>query len=519
METDVLVIGAGIAGLTTALSVAPKRVVLLSKGPLGKDASSSWAQGGIASALSTDDSPQQHFLDTIAVAGEIADLDIATLVTDLGPDCIETLTELGVIFDHDEKGLKLRKEAAHSRHRIVHANGDSTGKEIMRALTLQVLRSDHIQVLEDAEALDLVSKDNQARGAIVTQAGEQFSVFADATVIASGGIGQIYNATTNPFDATGDGLAMAARAGVLLKDLEFVQFHPTAIDVPSSPKPLATEALRGEGAILLNNHGERFMQAEHPLAELAPRDILARGIWRQIEQGNRCFLDTKQSTGEHFPTEFPTVFRLCQENGIDPRKELIPVVPAAHFHMGGIATDEKGRTSLNGLWACGEVACTGLHGANRLASNSLLEAFVFAKLVSSDILDQQTSIVKRPIFSPPLRLKSVVSKFEEETLSELQKLNFRHIGLCRDGDGLHELLAYLDELNQKFPNPPQKLRNSMVCSRLIAVAALKRLESRGSHYRADYPKIDPAFKYHATLTLKDCEGYVGKPNLPLTSCA
>ncbi|MFD2205137.1 L-aspartate oxidase [Kiloniella antarctica] len=520
LKTGVLVIGAGLAGLMTALTLAPKSVILLSKGPLGEEASSTWAQGGISAALSPEDSPANHLRDTLAVAGGIADEDIAALVTDLGPERIQDLIDLGVIFDQDENGLSLSREAAHSHRRVVHANGDSTGREVMRALRLRTLEASHITVLENAEALDLITEESEEAkivgGATVFQDQQHIVIQAEAVVLATGGIGQLYSATTNPLAACGDGLAMAARAGATLKDLEFVQFHPTAIDVDATPRPLATEALRGDGAWLVNDLGERFMKAEHPLAELAPRDIVARGIWRQREAGQKCYLDTRNSIGRALPEHFPTVFSHCQDHGIDPRTDLIPVVPAAHYHMGGIEADNRGRTDIKGLWACGEVACTGLHGANRLASNSLLEALVFAPLVSKDIKDQQqkhplsSDIKNLAVSTPPYpKLKTGL---ETDVIAELQVLNYRYIGLCRNAHGLETLVTHLDNLKQKYPAPSARLRNLMTVSRLVAQSALTRKESRGGHYRDDYPETLDGYKAHSRLTFDDTQ----KTNFEIT---
>ncbi|KLN60628.1 hypothetical protein WH96_08950 [Kiloniella spongiae] len=503
--TDVLVIGAGLAGLMAAVHLAPKAVTLLSKGPLGEEASSTWAQGGISAALDPTDSPASHLADTLAVAGGIADQDIATLVTDLGPERIHDLIDLGVIFDHDDKGLSLSREAAHSHRRVVHANGDSTGREVMRVLQLRVKEAAHITVLENAEALDLLCQNNQVFGASLLQDNKLRTITANATIIATGGIGQIYSATTNPFAASGDGLAMAARAGAKLKDLEFVQFHPTAIDVKATPRPLATEALRGEGAWLVNEAGERFMCDEHPLAELAPRDIVARGIWRQIQKGHRCYLDCRKSIGDTFPQSFPTVYTHCKNHDIDPTKDLIPVVPAAHYHMGGIEADNRGRTSLNGLWACGEAACTGLHGANRLASNSLLEALVFAPLVSKDICDFLTTPPARNIPEIEVSEKTdapyPAANRDEEAIYELQIQNYRYIGLCRDEKGLKTLLKELDRIELDIPHASARLKNITTISRLIATTALERKESRGGHYRLDYPESNPQYQHHSTIKL------------------
>ncbi|MEH6548037.1 MAG: FAD-binding protein, partial [Sneathiella sp.] len=375
----------------------------------------------------------------------------------------------------------------------------------------------HITLLEQAEAIDLLVSEGTVVGSAVFQAGQTTLQFADATILATGGIGQIFNATTNPLAASGDGLAMAARAGARLKDLEFVQFHPTALDVDVIPRPLATEALRGEGALLVNDKADRFMVSEHALAELAPRDILARGIWNQINQGRKCYLDTRQSIGRDFPEEFPTVYNHCQTHGIDPIKELIPVAPAAHYHMGGIQTDKHGRTSLPGLWACGEVACTGLHGANRLASNSLLEAVVFAKHASRDILGIDAKAgLKRYFNATDFQFPSETS-IEAAALLDLQTLNYRYLGLRRDQAGLASLLRHLDHLERQHPSPSLRFKNVLLCSRLLATAALRRRESRGSHFRSDFPTSDADFAKPATLYIDECWHNDEPAGLPLAS--
>ena len=517
LDAEVLIVGAGIAGLVTALSLKTKNVTLLFKGSLGSDASTAWAQGGIAAAMSPEDSPGDHCRDTLSVAGGIADETIAALVTEHGRDCIQTLIDLGVLFDHNDGNLSLRKEAAHSHRRVVHANGDSTGKEIMRALTLKVLQSPHITVLENSEAIDLLVSDGLVVGSAIYHQGQTRLLFADATVLATGGIGQIYSATTNPLAATGDGLAIAARAGARLKDLEFVQFHPTALDVDTIPRPLATEALRGEGAHLVNEEADRFMLSEHALAELAPRDILARGIWNQINQGHQCYLDTRKSLGRRFAEEFPTVYGHCKAHGIDPVEELIPVAPAVHYHMGGIQTDIQGRTSLPGLWACGEVACTGLHGANRLASNSLLEAVVFAKRVVTDILETGSKPRAVRYFNADDFRFPAETTHEADAVLELQSLNYRHMGLCRDADGLTTLMCHLEGLERRYPSPSQRLKNILLCSRLIATAALRRRESRGSHYRSDFPTSDPDFAAPATMYIDEGWRHPNPTGMPLAS--
>ena len=420
---DVLVVGAGAAGLTAALGCAPRRVTVLTKtrsGAGGAGGASVWAQGGVASALGDDDDPALHAADTLAAGAGLNDARIVGLLTGEGPRRIRALLELGARFDRDARGrLALGREAAHSRRRILHAHGDATGAEVVRTLVEAVCREPAIDVVDEVFALDLALADGVVAGVVACRAdGRRVLYRAPAVVLATGGLGQLFLYTTNPREATADGLAMAARAGARLVDLEFVQFHPTALathavrgahgavaggsadgapgagsahgasgagEADGAPLPLLTEALRGEGAVLVDDRGVRFMSAVHPDRELAPRDVVARAIWTELRLGRQVWLDARRAVGERFPERFPTVFALCRRHGLDPRVEPMPVVPAAHYHMGGVAVDASGRTSLPGLWACGEVAATGAHGANRLASNSLLEALVFGARVAEDV--------------------------------------------------------------------------------------------------------------------------------------
>ncbi len=373
MQTDFLIIGSGIAGLYTAIRAAAHgRVTLVTKGKL-LDSNTWHAQGGVAAALSSEDSPQSHLIDTLqAGAGLCLEDAVAILVSD-GPQRILDLISLGTQFDRNTRGeLLLGQEAAHSQRRIVHARGDATGAEIAESLAAYVVRTANLRILENCLALDLLLSGDGCTGAVLFHEGRLLRCHARATVLATGGCGQVYRYTTNPPVATGDGFAMAARAGARLKDMEFVQFHPTALATDENPMPLISEAVRGEGAILVNEAGERFMPAIHAGAELAPRNVVASAIFDQMQNGHRVYLDATHM-GERFTTRFPTIFRLCRTHGVDPRTEHIPVAPSAHFIMGGIETDTEGHTNVPGLLACGEVACTGVHGANRLASNSLLE--------------------------------------------------------------------------------------------------------------------------------------------------
>src|SRR5580704_14965349 len=387
---DVVIVGGGLAGLFCALKLAPRPVTLISAAPLGEGASSAWAQGGIAAAVADGDSAEAHAADTVAVGGGIVDEEIALGLAREAGARIHDLLHYGVPFDRDLEGkLAVGREAAHSARRIVHVRGDMAGKAIMSALIEAVRATPSIRVIEGFAAEALLTDDGAVTGLQIRKVGDatakSLAIASRAVVLATGGIGHLYAVTTNPAEASGLGLAIAARAGAVIADPEFVQFHPTAIMVGRDPAPLATEALRGEGATLINDRGERFMLARHKLAELAPRDIVARGVFAEIAAGRGAFLDATASLGSHFAEKFPTVYASCLSAGIDPATQPIPIAPAAHYHMGGIAVDARGRTSLKGLWAGGEVSCTGAHGANRLASNSLLEAVVYAARIAEDI--------------------------------------------------------------------------------------------------------------------------------------
>ncbi len=384
-EADVVVLGAGAAGLSVALGLGGRRVDLLAKGPLGRTGNSPWAQGGIAGAVGPGDSPSLHAADTLAVAGELGDSTAVARLTSEGPERLAQLLALGARFDRDGSGqLDLAREAAHSRARVLHAR-DATGAEVVRAMGVALVVQSGLSVFESALAVDLVLDGGRAAGVLARHADGALVLHrARAVVLATGGIGRVFARTTNPPEATGDGLALAWRAGARLVDLEFVQFHPTALDVGADPMPLLTEALRGAGATLVDEEGRRLLVDAGPQAELLPRDVVARALWSALASGRRALLDAREAVGESFPERFPTVFESCRRHGLDPRLEPIPVAPAAHYHMGGVDVDLDGRTSVPGLWAAGEVACTGVHGANRLASNSLLEALVFGARVAGE---------------------------------------------------------------------------------------------------------------------------------------
>jgi len=361
-----VIIGAGLAGLMTALRLAPLPVVVLAKAPLGEGTSSGWAQGGLAAAIGADDDPGLHCADTLAAGDGLCDRDTAQRITAAAPSAIETLMRYGVRFDHRDGRHALGLEAAHSRHRIIHAGGDSTGREIMRAVSAAVRATPSITVV-NGRARRLLMADGAIAGVLAVAAQGPMLLPTGRVVIATGGLGGLFRHTTNPSGALGEGLALAALAGATLSDMEFVQFHPTALDDGGAPLSLVSEAVRGAGAVLVNETGARFLLGT-PGAELAPRDVVSRAIWGQLMLGHRCFLEAR-SLGDDFGRRFPRITARCLAAGIDPARHPIPVRPAAHYHMGGIAVDPGGRSTVPGLWACGEASATGLHGANRLASN------------------------------------------------------------------------------------------------------------------------------------------------------
>ena len=506
-RSEVLILGTGAAGLTAALGCAPRRVTLLTKARLGQGGSSPWAQGGVAAAMGADDSPALHAADTMVAGAGLNDPEIVDLLTAEGPERMRSLLELGARFDRNaEGGLALGREAAHSRRRILHAK-DATGAEIIRTLVEAVRHAPEIRVIEGAFAVDLVLDGGRVVGALaIEENGRRMLHLAPSVVLATGGLGQLYLCTTNPVEATGDGLAMAARAGARLVDLEFVQFHPTALatgDREGAPLPLLTEALRGEGAVLIDQNGRRFMPGEHPDAELAPRDIVARAIWRRLAAGGEVFLDAVEAVGESFPARFPQVFQLCRERGVDPRAEPLPVAPAAHYHMGGVWVDADGRTSLPGLWACGEVTATGAHGANRLASNSLLEALVFGSRVADSL--RATPPPAEPFRAANLRIakgfdRDETAASDTELTIAVRRLMWEKVGLVREENGLIDALTELDRLAASHPNASGEARNLLAVARLVTAAALARQESRGGHFRADLPAPDPAWERRLFLT-------------------
>jgi len=486
VRTRFLVVGSGVAGLHTAWRASEHGdVMLLTKRSLF-DSATAYAQGGIAAALGAGDSPALHRQDTLAAGAALCDAAAVQVLVEEGPARVRELQTAGADFDLDPKGrLSLGREAAHSKNRIVHAHGDQTGAEVARTLVARVRETKRIRVLEKTRVLDLIVRRGTCYGVRASIAGKAMEIIADATVLATGGCGQIYRYTTNPVVATGDGFAIAHRAGITLADMEFVQFHPTALDTPENPLALVSEAVRGEGAILVNARGVRFMKGRHRLAELAPRDVVARAIFREQKKGP-VFLDARK-LGDHFVERFPGIFSLCKARGIDPRTNLIPVTPAAHYMMGGVVTDLRGRASVARLYAVGEVARTGVHGANRLASNSLLEGLVFAERVARDLASAD-AITKAPAVAkwrvPPLADRGAA----QVAADAIRAVMWEHAGIARTARGLRTGLERLEDIGRRLPAGATEEINMLETARLVAEAALLRKESRGGHYRADYPR-------------------------------
>jgi len=475
----VLVVGAGLAGLFMALKLAPRPVYVLTSMRQGEGSSSAWAQGGIASAIGAGDTATDHARDTINAGDGLVDERVATILATEGPDRVHDLMKYGVKFDTDPRGdLVLSLEAAHGRARVARVKGDLAGKAIIETMVDRAREADHITPLLGWRAETLLSdgKGGIAGAMARKDDGSLMAVNADLTVLTTGGVGGLFKVTTNPKTSRGDAIGMAAVHGAVIRDPEFVQFHPTAIDIDRDPNPLATEALRGDGAILVTADGKRFMDVYHPDGELAPRDDVSRAVFAQIQKGDMPFLDCRKAVGAHFPHEFPTVFASCMSANIDPRTDLIPIAPAVHYHMGGINTDDCGRTNLPGLWAVGECAATGIHGANRLASNSLLEAIVFGNRAAHAInSDSHEGRRAEYIGSQPwLAMTTDVSETLRRGMTE-------HCGVRRNANGLNILLAVIAELTEQVGEA-----NPLITARLIVAAALAREESRGGHFRDDF---------------------------------
>ncbi|KQU95737.1 L-aspartate oxidase [Devosia sp. Root413D1] len=508
-----LIVGAGLAGLFCALKLAPRPVTVISPVPLGNGASSAWAQGGVAAAVGPGDTSHAHAVDTEIAGAGIVDEDEAESVTAEAAARIEDLARWGTPFDRDELGhYVLSKEAAHSRNRVVRVEGDRAGYAIMQAIIAEVRKTPSIRIVEGLTVVDLARADGRIIGVYARKLGDRYAepvlIRARATVLAAGGLGGLYAVTTNPSGVRGHAMGMAARAGALIADPEFVQFHPTAIATGADPAPLATEALRGEGAILVNDLGERFMPAIHPDAELAPRDIVARANYRQIKAGRKVFLDTREAIGARILTAFPTVAKYCTDFGIDPVTQLIPVTPAAHYHMGGVKVEANGRSSLPGLWAAGECSSTGLHGANRLASNSLLEAVVYGARIAADISGLE------PLRSPlapfpgigwdPVEGEAVEERLRNHvSVKELRRTMTDLVGVERNATDLRTALRRIAEIEATAQGVTRSFLNMTTSATLVAAGALQREESRGGHFRTDFPEPRPEWEHHTEMTLED----------------
>ncbi|MCJ2083657.1 L-aspartate oxidase [Methylobacterium sp. J-090] len=479
----VVVIGAGVAGLATALRLAPRPVTLVTASPLGLGTATGWAQGGIAAAMGEDDVPTLHAADTLAAGAGLTERDVAERVAAAGPGLIDWLVALGAPFDRDAAGgLALGLEAAHSRRRIVRAGGDSTGRLVLETLVRAVAATPSIDVVV-AHARSLMRDAHGAiAGVVCERAGTRLRLPARAVVLATGGIGALYASTTNPRGATGAGLALAARAGATLRDMEFVQFHPTAIAVGVDPMPLATEALRGEGARLVDAEGTPIM-AGIAGGDLAPRDVVARAIFQAQGRGAGVFLDCRGALGARMPARFPTVAGLCATAGIDPQRQPIPVRPAAHYHMGGVKVDAAGAGTVPGLFACGEVASTGLHGANRLASNSLLEAMAFAPWIAE-------AITAVPVPGPAQREPEPTQPATD--LSAIRTIMETRVGVVRDADGLAGAV-------RRLAPAARAGCDAALVGLVVATSALSRRESRGAHWRSDC--LDQVAPRHTETTL------------------
>ena len=509
---DVVIVGAGLAGLFTALKLAPMPSIVISAQPLGSGSSSAWAQAGIAAAVSEGDRIDDHAADTIQAGAGIVDETIANLLARHAPDRVEDLLRYGVPFDRDIEGkLQLSREAAHGARRILRVKGDLAGKAIMDAVTQAARQTPSIRILQGVSVHRLAVQDGRVTGVHLSRAngfgaGESLHLPARAVVLATGGVGQLFVPTTNPLGSYGEGLAMSAAAGAVIADAEFVQFHPTALDVGLDPAPLATEALRGEGAILINGRGERFMTKIHDDAELGPRDIVARAVYREVMSGRGAYLDCREAIGGQLAETFPTFQAICEAAGLDPLSQSVPVAPAAHYHMGGVLTDACGRTTVEGLWACGEVASTGAHGANRLASNSLLETVVFGALIAEDLLGLMMPRANGREHSAPIEtlLPTTHDESGAACVRTIRQLMSERCSVVRDR---HDLAFALDSLNEisRSANLPPAVENMMLAASFIAAAALRREESRGAHFRNDFPEASHEFAQRSYLTLTHVE--------------
>ncbi len=507
VETDYLVVGSGVAGLWTALRLAHRGTVALVTKDQLLESSTFYAQGGIAVALSTEDSPEEHRADTLAAGAGLCDVGAVDVLTKQGPDLIKKLVRMGAQFDMAGEHFALTREAAHRSNRILHAYGDATGREVEVCLANESRTVERLRPFERLFVKHLLLNSNRTCVGVLAAdlaRGQDVIMRSRAVVLATGGTGEIFGVSTNPPVTTGDGLAIAFRAGAALEDLEFVQFHPTALAIPGHPHFLISEAARGEGAILRNHGGVRFMSAYHPDAELAPRDVVSRAIVQEMFESGKpnVFLDFTCLDPGLVAGRFPTIAAHCLNVGLDITKDLVPVAPAAHYHMGGIATDLRGRTTLRGLYACGECACSGIHGANRLASNSLLDGIVYGDRCADAILAKDPPRHTGPVFFDEAFDSGAMG---DKTLRKrVQSIAWRAIGILRSAGPLEaarrEIEASLVRPEPAVGEGDLEVGNMALVAYLMSIAAAARTESRGAHCRDDYPqRRDPVWRRHIVV--------------------
>lgn len=509
--TDFLVIGSGVAGLRAAIELAPLGEVTVVTKDIPTESSTEYAQGGIAVALSDEDEVGIHYEDTLRAGDGLCNEEAVRILVEEGPLRIMELIEWGAQFDKEGSKLAFTQEAAHSKRRILHAHGDSTGKELERVLLNKVKTFKTVRQYPHAFTLDLIVEDNECTGAWILKLKEQkvIAILARAVLLATGGAGQVYERTTNPLVATGDGMAIALRAGAILRDMEFVQFHPTALYLKDAPNFLLTEAMRGEGAILRNVHEEPFMKRYTPMAELAPRDIVSRAIISEMVRtgSSHVYLDLRHMSTDFVKKRFPTIYRTCLGFGIDITKDLIPVSPAAHYIMGGVKTDLDGRTNIRGLYAAGEVACTGVHGANRLASNSLLEGLVYGARAGM-AAEERIKVKIKDKVSKDFRFNKIDPDKLKEIKAELRRLMWEKVGVIRCGRSLEEAMDRLKEWKELtewdyLTREESELKNMLTVAELITLSALERKGSVGAHYRTDFKEKGENWQRHVEIVKKD----------------
>lgn len=481
-----IIIGAGLGGLVTAIQMAPKPCVVLSAGAVKTGTSTGWAQGGVAAVEGPDDDFELHIADTLAAGAGLCDPDVVARIVEAAPDAIDWMAGIGTRFDRNPDGtFVLGLEGAHSRRRIVHAQGDGTGAELLRAVVEKARTLPSIALWDYSPAVEILTTDGRVSGVVVERLEGRVELLSDVVVLATGGVGGLYQHTTNPLSSRGQGLALAARAGAILRDLEMVQFHPTGLDVGIDPMPLVSEAVRGEGAIVVDETGARVL--ENPLSA---RDVVSRAEWASLQAGHHVFLDGREHPGERFPQKFPQIFDICMNARLDPRVKLLPVHPAAHYHMGGVRVDLLGRSSVPGLYAVGEVASTGLHGANRLASNSLLEAMVCGRWTGEHLAELTADGV--PAAEPSEADPVDGSWTPDPDLPAIRAIVSANLGVLRDEAGIRTALQQLG---------PHLATEDGLTATMIAWSALRREECRGGHWRTDHPgELPPR---HTLVTLDD----------------